>query len=61
MANKVKSFLYSVKAELKKVSWPTRSEIIKSTIIALAAIIVFSILIGGIDIVFLQILRIFLG
>jgi len=61
MANKVKSFLYSVRAELKKVSWPTRSEIIKSTIIVLVAIIVFSIIIGGIDIVFLQILRIFLG
>ena len=61
MANKVKSFLYSVRAELKKISWPTRSEIIKSTIIALVAIIVFSIIIGGIDVVFLQILRIFLG
>jgi len=61
MANKVKSFLYSVRAELKKISWPTRSEIIKSTIIVLVVIIVFSIIIGGIDVVFLQILRIFLG
>ena len=61
MTNKVKSFLRLVRAELKKVTWPTRSEIIKSTIVAVVAIIVFSIIIGGIDVVFLQILRIFLG
>ena len=61
MANKVKSFLYSVRAELKKVSWPTRGEVVRSTIISLIAIIVFSIVIGGIDLLFLKIWRIFLG
>ncbi len=61
MANKIKSFLYSVRAELKKVSWPTRGEVVRSTIISLAAIILFSIVIGGIDLLFLQMWRIFLG
>ncbi len=61
MANKIKGFLYSVRAELKKVSWPTRGEVIRSTIITLVAIIFFSIVIGGIDVLFLQFWRIFVG
>jgi len=61
MANKIKGFLYSVRSELKKVSWPTRGEVVRSTIIALVAIIVLSIVIGGIDVLFLQVWRIFLG
>lgn len=59
MANKIVSFLNSVRAEAKKISWPSRGEIIKSTVVVIVAIIILAIIIGGIDILFLQILRIF--
>ena len=61
MFKKVGSFLKAVSTEMTKVSWPSRSEIIRSTLIVLIVVIVFAIFIGGIDILFLQILNIFVG
>lgn len=61
MANKVSGFLRTVKSEMKKVSWPTRPQIIKSTIIVLVSLVVFAIVIGGMDIIFFQVIKIFLG
>ena len=60
MFKKVGSFLKAVSAEMRKVSWPSRSEIIRSTLIVLITIIIFAAVIGGIDVLFLQILNIFL-
>ena len=61
MANKISTFLQAVKAEMKKVTWPSRSRIIRSTLIVLITIVIFGIFIGGIDFMFFQILRFFLG
>lgn len=58
MANKVSSFLRAVRGEMKKVSWPGRSEIIKSTIVVIVTIILFALIIGGMDIAFFQILQV---
>jgi len=60
MSNKLMDFLRSVQVEARKVSWPSREEIVKSTAIVIVAILVSAIIIGGIDVIFLQILRIFL-
>jgi len=60
MANKIGSFLHSVRSETKKVTWPSRAEIIRSTIVVIITIIVFAIIIGGIDIFFLQLLKLLL-
>ncbi|MBA7708689.1 Protein translocase subunit SecE [subsurface metagenome] len=60
MFKKVGGFLKAVSAEMRKVSWPSRSEIIRSTLIVLITIIIFAAVIGGIDVLFLQILNIFL-
>ncbi|MEA1964534.1 MAG: preprotein translocase subunit SecE [Candidatus Aerophobetes bacterium] len=60
MANKVSGFLRAVKSEMKKVSWPTRPQIVKSTIIVLVSLVVFAIIIGGMDIIFFQVIKIFL-
>jgi preprotein translocase SecE subunit len=43
---------------MKKVSWPGRSEIIKSTIVVIVTIILFALIIGGMDIAFFQILQV---
>ncbi len=60
MFKKTGDFLRAVRSEMRKVSWPSRSEIIRSTLIVLITVIVFAIFIGGIDILFLQILNLFL-
>jgi preprotein translocase subunit SecE len=61
MTNKIGGFLHSVRSEAKKVTWPSRAEIVRSTIIVIVTITVFAIIIGGIDIFFLQLLRLLLG
>ena len=45
-------FLREVRAELRKVAWPTRTEVINSTIIVLIAVVVMTTLIFGADYVF---------
>ncbi|TET29111.1 preprotein translocase subunit SecE [Candidatus Aerophobetes bacterium] len=60
MFKKVGGFLKAVSAEMRKVTWPSRPEIIRSTLIVLITIIIFAAVIGGIDVLFLQILNIFL-
>jgi preprotein translocase subunit SecE len=44
-----KVFLSEVRGELRKVAWPTRHEVINSTIIVLIAIVVMTALIFGFD------------
>ena len=61
MANKISTFLQAVKTEMKKVSWPNRARIIRSTLIVVVTIIVFGLFIGGIDFMFFEVLRFFLG
>jgi preprotein translocase subunit SecE len=45
-------------SELQKVSWPTRQETTKLTIVVIAASLFVGLYIGGLDIVFAQMLRI---
>jgi|YelNatPaOPRAMG01_1025707.scaffolds.fasta_scaffold04205_2 preprotein translocase subunit SecE len=52
MFEKVKSFLEEVKAEIKKVVWPKRREIMTATIAVVAFSFVVSILLGLLDFIF---------
>jgi len=45
-------FVREVRAELKKVSWPTRDEVRRYSIIVLIALIVFTAFVFGIDLLF---------
>ena len=45
-------FFMEVRGELRKVAWPTRHEVINSTIIVLIAVVVMTTLIFGADYVF---------
>ena len=49
MFNKIATFLREVRAEISKVSWPSRDEIIGSTFVVLAVTIIISVFIGVID------------
>ncbi len=44
-----REYLGEVKGELRKVAWPTRKEVINSTIIVLIAVVVMTTLIFGFD------------
>ncbi len=42
-------------AEMKKVTWPTRPEVVGTTVVVLIATIVFALFLWGCDLVFYQI------
>ncbi len=55
--NKVLSFLNEVKAELFKVTWPSRDELIGSTIIVCLLVAVLGLILSGMDAVFSHLIR----
>ena len=56
-ASSVKKFLREVKAELKKVSWPTKQELISNTGVVFITVMVICTLIWAVDATFAQVLR----
>lgn len=48
-------FLKEVKAELFKVIWPTRNDVVKLTIIVIAVSVAIGLYIGGLDLIFTKI------
>ena len=52
-----KKFLREVKAELKKVSWPTKQELISNTGVVFVTVVAVAFLIWTIDAVFTQLLH----
>ena len=44
-----KQFVGEVKAELRKVAWPTKREVVNSTIVVLIAVVIMTTLIFGFD------------
>ena len=48
---KIGKFLGQVKSELKKVAWPSREELVSSTIVVLVSTILLAVFIGICDLV----------
>lgn len=48
MAN---GFFKGVKAELKKVVWPTKDQLIKNTVMVIGLVLVFSVIVLGFDMI----------
>lgn len=57
---KTKKFFREVKAELKKVNWPNQREILSSTVVVIVTVLIISLFIGGIDLVFSNLIRPFI-
>ena len=55
--NRISDYLKESRAELSRVSWPTRAEAAKLTVAVILFTIGFSAIIGGLDWVFSQILQ----
>jgi preprotein translocase subunit SecE len=53
---KVKQFLKEARVELKKVSWPSRRELIESTMVVIVTVLAIAIFIGIIDLILSKLL-----
>ena len=49
---RVSNYFKGVKAELKKVNWPTKKELINYTIVVLATTFAMTLVIWGLDLIF---------
>jgi preprotein translocase subunit SecE len=50
-------FVSEVRTEISKVTWPTRADTIRLTIIVIAISVVVGIYLGGLDMIFTQMLK----
>lgn len=57
--NKIKNFFQEVKTEMKKVSWPTREETMKYTLVVIGATAVVALYLGALDALLFEILETF--
>ena len=58
---KLLNFVKEAKAELKKVEWPEKDEVVNTTIVVLISIFVISMGLWAMDIVLTFFIRLFLG
>ena len=59
--DKIKKFLKEVLAELRKVTWPTKEELIGSTIVTVVVSLVVAVFIGIVDRVLTIIIQMIFG
>ncbi|MCK4256718.1 preprotein translocase subunit SecE [candidate division WOR-3 bacterium] len=57
LMQKIKKFFIEVKTELFKVSWPSRDEILGSTIIVLTVSVILAVFVGLIDLMFANVIK----
>ena len=60
MLDKIKNFLREVRAEMQKVTWSTREELVGSTAVVLMTMLILSTFIGISDFVFSHFLSVIL-
>jgi preprotein translocase subunit SecE len=60
MIAKITKFFNDVKVEMSKVSWPTREELINSTIIVAVVSVLFTLFIFAADLILSRVIRLFL-
>lgn len=59
--NKIIAFIREVKAEIKKVSWPSRDELVGSTIIVCILVLIVAVILGIMDSVFSYFIKQLIG
>jgi preprotein translocase subunit SecE len=59
--NRLVRYLKETRAELRKVSWPTRQQAINLTLIVLAVTVAMAIFLGAVDLLFASLLRLLVG
>jgi len=56
----MKKYFRETKAEMKKVSWPSRKEVLQHTEVVLASIVIMGLALWAVDLIFAKMLDIFL-
>ena len=59
--NRLVRYLKETRAELRKVSWPTRKQATNLTLIVLAVTVAMAIFLGAVDFLFANLLRLLVG
>ena len=59
--SKIGDFLSQVKGEMKKVAWPTREELISSTVVVIISTILLGVFIGLCDLVLAKMVNFLIG
>ena len=59
--SKIQAYLEDVGKEMRKVSWPTRQELISNTVITLIATVIISLFIFGADRIISMVLEVVYG
>jgi preprotein translocase subunit SecE len=60
-AAKVKQFLSEAKAELKKVTWPTRKQAVASTAVVIIVVVIIAVFLSLVDLGLAKIIKLILG
>jgi len=55
--NPVTRYLRETVAELKKVTWPTRPDALRLTVLVLVVVVISSLVLGSLDYIFAQVVR----
>jgi|LGOV01.1.fsa_nt_gb preprotein translocase subunit SecE len=58
-AGRMSGYFKGVKAELKKVTWPTRKELMTYTMVVIVAVTLMTLVVWGLDVVFHSLFGIF--
>jgi len=58
---KIGKFLGQVKAEMKKVAWPSKEELISSTVVVISATIFLGVFIGICDLILSRAINLLIG
>lgn len=61
MVNRLVKYLVESKAELKKVTWPTKKELVKHTLIVIGLSLFVAAFLGVLDVIFAKLLTKFLS
>ena len=55
--DRIKQYLRDVKQELKRTVWPTRQQVISSSVVVIAVLVIFSLIVGSLDFVLVKLIK----
>ena len=61
MIGQVSEFLGNVKAELKKVTWPSKKDTYGSTTVVIVLVLLCAVFLGVVDVILSRLIRLILG
>ena len=57
---RVQQFFHEVAAEFRRVNWPSRAEVARSTIVVLAVVVILALYLGAVDVALARIVGVIL-